>query len=103
MAQDIVIAAAARTPIGAFSGGLSSLPAHELGAAVITAALGRAKVEAAEVDEVLLGQVLGAGAGMNPARQAAIAAKIPIGATAMGVNHRLPGRAAWARRPPPRP
>ena len=86
MAQDIVIAAAARTPIGAFSGGLSTLPAHELGAAVITAALGRAKVEAAEVDEVLLGQVLGAGAGMNPARQAAIAAKIPIGATAMGIN-----------------
>ncbi|MBM3549823.1 MAG: acetyl-CoA C-acetyltransferase [Alphaproteobacteria bacterium] len=86
MAQDIVIASAARTPIGAFSGGLSTLPAHELGAAAITAALGRAKVEAAEVNEVILGQVLGAGAGMNPARQAAIAAKIPVGATAMGIN-----------------
>ncbi|MSP47810.1 MAG: acetyl-CoA C-acetyltransferase [Alphaproteobacteria bacterium] len=86
MAQDIVIAAAARTPIGAFSGGLSTLPAHELGAAVITAALARAKVEAAEVNEVILGQVLGAGSGMNPARQAAIAAKVPSGATAMGVN-----------------
>ena len=86
MAQDIVIAAAARTPIGAFSGGLSTLPAHELGAAAIVAALARAKVEAAEVDEVILGQVVGAGSGMNPARQAAIAAKIPIGATAMGVN-----------------
>jgi acetyl-CoA C-acetyltransferase len=86
MAQDIVIASAARTPIGAFSGGLSTLPAHELGSAAITAALGRAKVEAAEVNEVILGQVLGAGSGMNPARQAAIAAKIPVGATAMGIN-----------------
>jgi acetyl-CoA C-acetyltransferase len=86
MAQDIVIASAARTAIGAFSGGLSTLPAHELGAAAITAALGRAKVEAGEVNEVILGQVLGAGAGMNPARQAAIAAKIPIEATAMGIN-----------------
>jgi len=86
MAQDIVIASAARTPIGAFSGGLSTLPAHELGAAAITAALSRAKVDASEVNEVILGQVLGAGAGMNPARQAAIAAKIPVGATAMGIN-----------------
>jgi acetyl-CoA C-acetyltransferase len=86
MAQDIVIAAAARTPIGAFSGGLSSLPAHQLGAIAITAALGRAKVEAGEVNDVILGQVLGAGSGMNPARQAAIAAGIPVEATAMGIN-----------------
>jgi acetyl-CoA C-acetyltransferase len=86
MAQDIVIASAARTPIGAFAGGLSTLPAHELGAAAITAALSRAKVDASEVNEVILGQVLGAGAGMNPARQAAIAAKIPVGSTAMGIN-----------------
>jgi acetyl-CoA C-acetyltransferase len=84
--QDIVIAAAARTPIGAFGGGLSSLPAHQLGAHAIGEALSRAKVDPGEVNEVLLGQVLGAGAGMNPARQAAIAAKIPVGATAMGIN-----------------
>jgi len=86
MAQDIVIVAAARTAIGAFSGGLSTLPAHQLGSAVITAALGRAKVEAGEVNDVILGQVLGAGSGMNPARQAAIGAGIPVEATAMGVN-----------------
>jgi acetyl-CoA C-acetyltransferase len=86
MAQDIVIVAAARTAIGAFSGGLSTLPAHQLGSAVITAALGRAKVEAGEVNDVILGQVLGAGSGMNPARQAAIGAGIPVEATAMGIN-----------------
>ncbi len=84
--SDIVIVGAARTPIGSFLGPLSSVPAHELGATAIRAALERAGVAADQVDEVILGQVLGAGAGMNPARQAAIAAGIPKSATAFGVN-----------------
>jgi acetyl-CoA C-acetyltransferase len=75
---DIVIAAAARTPIGAFNGGLSSLPAHRLGEIAIREALQRAQVDAAEVSEVVFGQVLTAGAGQNPARQAAVAAGIPM-------------------------
>ena len=73
---EIVIVAAARTPIGAFMGGLGSLPADQLGATVIKA-LGRAKVEPAEVSDVILGQVLTAGQGQNPARQAAIKAGLP--------------------------
>ena len=68
---DIVIVSAARTPVGAFNGALSSLPAHELGAVAIKAAVERAGVAAAEVEEVILGQVLQAGAGQGPARQAA--------------------------------
>ena len=72
--SDIVIVSAARTPVGSFNGALSSLPAHELGAVAIKAAVERAGVQAAEVDEVILGQVLQAGAGQGPARQAAIAA-----------------------------
>jgi acetyl-CoA C-acetyltransferase len=83
---DVVIVSAVRTPIGAFSGALSSLPAHDLGKLAIGAALDRAKVEPAEVDEVVLGQILTAGVGQNPARQAAIAAGIPAGKTAYGVN-----------------
>jgi len=83
---DIVIASAARTPIGAFNGGLSSLPAHELGQVAIAEALRRAEVEAKEVSEVILGQILSAGEGMNPARQAAVAAGIPHEATAYSVN-----------------
>jgi acetyl-CoA C-acetyltransferase len=74
---DVVIVSAARTPIGAFNGALSSLPAHALGKVAISAALERAKVEAGEVDEVVLGQILSAGEGQNPARQAAMAAGIP--------------------------
>jgi acetyl-CoA C-acetyltransferase len=85
-AEDIVIAAAARTPVGSFNGAFGAVPAHTLGAAAITAALGRAKVEAAEVSEVILGQVLAAGQGMNPARQAARAAGVPDAATAFGIN-----------------
>jgi len=83
---DVVIVSAARTPIGAFNGALSSLPAHDLGKAAIVAALSRAKVEAGEVDEVVLGQILSAGEGQNPARQAAMAAGIPQEKTAYGVN-----------------
>ncbi len=84
--QDIVIASAARTPVGSFNGALASLPAHELGRIAIQAALARAKVDAAEVDEVILGQILTAGAGQNPARQAAVNAGIPVERTAFGIN-----------------
>jgi acetyl-CoA C-acetyltransferase len=83
---DIVIASAARTPIGAFSGGLSSVPAHYLGEVVIRAALARAGVDPSEVCEVVLGQILAAGAGQNPARQAAVNAGIPVERTAYGIN-----------------
>jgi acetyl-CoA C-acetyltransferase len=83
---DVVIVSAARTPIGAFSGALSSLPAHELGKIAIVEALKRAKVEAGEVSEVVLGHVLTAGAGQNTARQAAVAAGIPTDKTAYVVN-----------------
>lgn len=83
---DVVITSAARTPIGAFSGALSSLPAHLLGKAAIVEALKRSKVDPKEVTEVILGQVLAAGAGQNPARQAAIAAGIPVEQTAYGIN-----------------
>ena len=83
---DVVIAGAARTPVGSFSGAMSSLSASELGRVAVSAALERAGVEAGEVDEVLLGQVLTAGVGQNPARQTAIAAGIPDSATAMTIN-----------------
>ncbi len=84
--NDIVIAAAARTPVGAFNGGLSSLPAHDLGQIAIEEAMRRASVDAHEVDEVVMGQILAAGAGQNPARQAAVNAGIPVERTAYGVN-----------------
>ncbi|HEX4569352.1 MAG TPA: acetyl-CoA C-acetyltransferase [Dongiaceae bacterium] len=83
---EVVIVSAARTPIGAFNGALSSLPAHDLGKVAIAAALARAKVEPGEVDEVVLGQILAAGEGQNPARQAAMAAGIPKEKTAYGIN-----------------
>ncbi|MAI11844.1 MAG: acetyl-CoA acetyltransferase [Rhodospirillaceae bacterium TMED167] len=83
---EIVIASGARTPIGAFSGSFATLPAHALGAAAITAALSRASVGASDVSEVILGQVLTAGAGMNPARQAAMAAGVPPERTALAIN-----------------
>ncbi len=82
----VVIAGAARTPVGAFNGALSTLPASSLGEVAIRAALSRAKTDAAEVDEVVLGQVLTAAQGQNPARQAAIAAGIPVERTAYGIN-----------------
>jgi acetyl-CoA C-acetyltransferase len=84
--SDIVIAAAARTPVGAFNGAFASLPAHALGTIAIQAALSRAGLTGAEVDEVILGQILTANAGQNPARQAAVAAGIPVERTAFGIN-----------------
>lgn len=86
MAQDIVIVSAARTPVGSFNGALSSQSAAQLGAIALKAAMARAKVEPGEVEEVILGQVLAAGAGQNPARQASINAGIPITSPAWGMN-----------------
>ncbi len=83
---EVVIVGAARTPIGAFNGTLSGIPAHELGTIAIKAALERAGVEADAVDEVILGQVLTAGEGQNPGRQAALGAGISEGATAFLIN-----------------
>jgi len=82
----IVIASAARTPVGSFNGSLAPLSAHELGKVAIEAALKRANLEPGDVDEVILGQVLSAGAGQNPARQASIAAGIPVASPAWGMN-----------------
>ncbi|HEX5776002.1 MAG TPA: acetyl-CoA C-acetyltransferase, partial [Caulobacteraceae bacterium] len=76
--SDIVIVSAARTPVGSFNGALSSLPAHELGAIAIGAAVERAGIATADVDEVIMGQVLQAGAGQGPARQAAVKAGVPV-------------------------
>ena len=83
---DIVIASAARTPVGSFNGAFATVSAHALGTIAITAALERAGVAPTEVDEVIMGQILTAGAGQNPARQAAINAGIPNEATAFGIN-----------------
>src|SRR3546814_5660029 len=83
---DVVIASAARTPIGSFNGALSSLPASDLGKVAISAVLERATVAPAEVDEVVLGQILIAGTGQNPARQAAVAAGVPFEQTAYQIN-----------------
>ncbi|MDH5488349.1 MAG: acetyl-CoA C-acetyltransferase [Rhodospirillaceae bacterium] len=82
----IVIAAAARTPIGSFSGALANVPAAELGAIAIKSALERANTKPNEVDEVIMGHVLSAGLGQNTARQAAIAAGIPVERTAYVIN-----------------
>ena len=84
--ETIVIASAARTPVGSFNGVFASLPAHELGSTAIKAALERAKVEAGDVCEVVMGQILTAGMGQNPARQASLAAGIPVEAPAWGMN-----------------
>ena len=84
--EDVVIVAGARTPVGAFNGAFATMPAHQLGKFAIEAALKRAKLEAGEVSEVILGQVLTAAQGQNPARQAAMAAGIPIDAPAWGIN-----------------
>jgi acetyl-CoA C-acetyltransferase len=86
MKDDIVIVGAARTPVGSFNGAFASLPAHELGAVAIKAALARAGVEAQRVSEVIMGQILTAGEGQNPARQASIAAGIPVESPAWAVN-----------------
>ena len=89
MSQDdttIVIASAARTPVGSFNGSLASLPAHKLGEVAIRAALARANVAPGDVSEVILGQVLTAAQGQGPARQASIAAGIPVDAPAWSIN-----------------
>jgi acetyl-CoA C-acetyltransferase len=83
---DVVIAAARRTPVGAFLGAFAGVPAHELGRTAIEAALAQAGVAPAEVGEVILGQVLTAAQGQNPARQAAMAAGVPKEVPAWGVN-----------------
>ena len=86
MKDDIVIVSATRTPVGAFNGAFANLPAHELGKAAIKGAVERAGVEGVRVSEVILGQILTAGQGQNPARQASIAAAIPVETPAWGVN-----------------
>ncbi len=86
MAIDIVIASAARTPIGSFNGAFGAVPAHDLGKAAIKGALERAHVKPEEVDEVIMGQILTGGQGQNPARQAAINSGIPVEKTALGIN-----------------
>ncbi|CAN5266706.1 acetyl-CoA C-acetyltransferase [soil metagenome] len=82
----VVIVSAARTPVGSFNGALSSVPAHTLGAVALKAAMSRAKIEAKEIEEVILGQILTAGQGQNPARQASINSGIPVESPAWGVN-----------------
>jgi acetyl-CoA C-acetyltransferase len=86
MQDDIVIVGAARTPVGAFNGAFASVSAHDLGAVAIKAAIERAGIEAPNVAEVIMGQILTAGQGQNPARQASIAAGIPVESPAWGVN-----------------
>ncbi|MBW0152461.1 MAG: acetyl-CoA C-acetyltransferase [Phenylobacterium sp.] len=83
---EVVIVAAARTPVGSFNGALASLPAHELGRVAISAAIERAGLTPADIDEVILGQARQAGAGQGPARQASIAADIPVAAPAWSLN-----------------
>lgn len=83
---DVVIVSAVRTPVGSFNGALSSLPAHELGKVAITAAVERAGIAPADVGEVIMGQVLQAGAGQGPARQAAVNAGIPVESPAWSLN-----------------
>jgi len=84
--NSIVVASAARTAVGSFNGAFANTPAHELGVVAIKAALERAKVDAKEVDEVIMGQILTAAQGQNPARQAARGSGIPDAATAWGLN-----------------
>jgi len=86
MKDDVVIVSAARTPVGTFNGALAGLPAHELGKIAIQAVLNRAGIEGPRVSEVILGQILTAGQGQNPARQASIGAGIPVESPAWGVN-----------------
>jgi acetyl-CoA C-acetyltransferase len=85
-ATDIVIVSATRTAVGSFNGAFGAIPAHELGAAAVKSAIGLAKIEAAEVDEVILGQILSGGQGQGPARQAAMKAGVPQEKTAFSLN-----------------
>jgi acetyl-CoA C-acetyltransferase len=84
--DDIVIVSAARTPVGSFNGALGSVHAQQLGAVSLQAAMARAGIDPADIDELIYGQVLAAGEGQNPTRQAARAAGIPDSATAFGIN-----------------
>ena len=84
--DDIVIVSAARTAVGSFNGALGSMPAHDLGAVALQAAMGRAGVDPADIDELIYGQVLAAGEGQNPTRQAGRAAGLPDSKTAFGIN-----------------
>ena len=86
MSQNVVIVDAVRTAIGSFGGSLAGIPAHELGATVIKGLLERTGVNAEQIDEVILGQVLTAGSGQNPARQSGIAAGLPVETSAMTIN-----------------
>ncbi|ATQ69517.1 MULTISPECIES: acetyl-CoA C-acetyltransferase [Methylosinus] len=86
MTTEIVIVSAARTAVGSFNGAFGATPAHELGAVAVKAAIERAGLAPADIDEVILGQVLGAAQGQNPARQAAIKAGVPQEKTAFGIN-----------------
>jgi hypothetical protein len=86
MEDGVVIVSATRTPIGAFNGAFANLPAHELGKVAIVESLKRAGVEGKDVSEVIMGQILTAGQGQNPARQASIAAGISVESPASGVN-----------------
>ena len=83
---DVVIASAVRTPVGSFNGAFAGVSAHDLGSTAIIAALDRAGVDPADVSEVIMGQILTAGAGQNPARQASITAGLPVDVPAYGVN-----------------
>jgi len=83
---NVVIASAARTAVGSFSGAFASTPAHDLGSAVLQAVVARAGIDKSEVSETILGQVLTAGQGQNPARQAHINAGLPIESSAWGIN-----------------
>ncbi|PHP66067.1 acetyl-CoA C-acyltransferase [Zhengella mangrovi] len=86
MSKSVVVASAARTPVGSFNGSFANTPAHVLGSVAIAGALERAGVDPKEVNEVIMGQILSAGEGQNPARQAAMAAGIPQEATSWGLN-----------------
>jgi acetyl-CoA C-acetyltransferase len=86
MSDDVVIVSAARTPVGSFNGAFATVPAHELGAVAIKGALERAGIEPSQVSEVIMGQILTAAQGQNPARQASIKAGIPVESPAWGIN-----------------
>src|SRR6201747_2451954 len=86
MSDDVVIVSAARTPVGSFNGAFATMPAHDLGAIAIKAALERGGIEPGRVSEVIMGRILTAAQGQNPARQASIAAGIPVESPAWGVN-----------------
>ena len=83
---DVVIASAARTAVGSFTGSFANIPAHELGTAVLEAVVSRAGIDKSEVSETIMGQVLTAGQGQNPARQAHVNAGLPVEASAWGIN-----------------